>query len=218
MIWRTISQMPAAVERFEDVPSSSSSNARDPWWEGKLALLVIGFVLTGVLGSGLEILQKRLEWRRQMTFQSFNRKLAAMQKARADLTKVYVAVMTLEEQMDGAINHPDKAGPGFPIAGKVREAMRQDRLQQTANLYLSAEAFQDPGAIKLKLQPLITTWINLIELRDALEQTRNRSALPDIPRKLTAIGVTFGQQYDRVHVAMESQIGHFEDDHKNFDF
>jgi hypothetical protein len=54
---------------------------REPWWESKLALLLIGAAISSVLVPWLQYFQKNLEWKRQQRYDRTNYRIQLMREA-----------------------------------------------------------------------------------------------------------------------------------------
>ena len=190
-----------------------------PWWDQKLTLLIAGFLLTGVVGSELQFLQKKLEWKRQIAFQAYSRKIAAMQKAREELTKAYVAVTSIHEQLDYALGHQGRTASLRSASARTLKAGRQERLSETALLFVAADGFQDQGRIKERLQQVVAAWKVLSDLEQDLPNEPVRISNIDAIRQRDATTMRiFDDQYDAVRTEMERQLGRFEDENRTNSF
>jgi hypothetical protein len=80
----------AIVERLrveQDLREQLAPKSEDrgsPWWESKIALLVIGSVLTSLVVPWLQYTQKNFEWKRQNQFDNGKYKLDRMREGLAE--------------------------------------------------------------------------------------------------------------------------------------
>jgi hypothetical protein len=201
------------------IPEQSSS---DGWWDRKITLLVAGFVLTGIIGPWLQFVQKRFEWEREVALKSFDRKIAAMQAGRQELTRVFVAGTTICEEFDRDHDHDSKRMKDPPLernpALSADQLSRKERLQQTAALFVAADSFPDPARIKLPLEKLVVAWKTLGDVQERLRtgiegaQEQKQVELFNEARR------QFTENYDLVHSAMETEMEEFEDAKSNRSF
>jgi type II secretory pathway pseudopilin PulG len=198
-----------------DKTLSASQPAREPWWDRKLVLLIAGFILTGLIGPWLQFVQKQLEWQREIRLAEFNRKIAAMQSAREELTKAYVAANVIIEQEEHDRKHSDRSASQLKPAERYWDTRREERLRETASLFVMADTFPDPARIKLPLEELVAAWKVLAEMEQDGQITPAQS--PESQRRAMFDGAKnqFDSSYDAVRREIEEETGAFENACRN---
>ncbi len=191
-----------------DKTLSASRPAREPWWDRKLVLLVAGFVLTGLVGPWLQYVQKQLEWHREIRLAEFNRKIATMQSAREELTKAYVAASSIIEQVEYNRKNNDHSASSKP-AERYSDTAREERLRETAVLFVMADTFPDPARIKLPLEELVAAWKVLSEIEQDAQMPPAKPKESQMRAEFERAKTQFNTNYDAARRAIETEIGGF---------
>jgi type II secretory pathway pseudopilin PulG len=200
--------------------TTTQSSSAEPWWKQKLVLLIAGFLLTGLVGPWLQFVQKSLELKREISLQAYNRRIAAMQHAREELTKIYVGGSFAIEQFEYERTHRKSSATrtASTTSSSRFDISRQDRLRETAKLYVVADIFPDPGRIKGPLEKTLVAWKVLDDAVHDIEmgfvQVDDKKVLELYQRAKQQ----FDENYELARHAIETEIGGFEDAHQDRPF
>jgi hypothetical protein len=207
---------------MDDEPKSTTaqSSSAEPWWNQKLALLIAGFLLTGLVGPWLQFVQKSLELERETSLQAYNRRIAAMQDAREELTKIYVGGGFAMEQFEYKRTHRKSSSTRTApmTSSSLFDISRQNRLRETAKLYVMADIFPDPDRIKVPLEKTLVAWKVLDDAVHDIDigfiQVDDKNVL-ELQRRAKE---QFDENYELARHAIETEIGGFEDAHQGRSF
>ncbi len=193
-------------------PGSSPNN---PWWESKLALLLIGFLLTSLLAPWLQFVQKRLERTRQVYLDSDNRKLAALQSAREELTEAYVATEAIAERFDERQNETKQ---GNSLASKSVNAREQSddvdrgaRIREIAKLSIIVDQLPDPERVRVPLEEALAAWKAMANCEEALGRSTTRRSRADLLKPFEQAKEQFRANYELVKRHIEEEVGEVAD-------
>lgn len=190
------------------------SGTASPWWESKIFLLAAGFVLTGLLGPWLQFVQKRLEWKNQVTFDVYNKRLTAMRDGRTQLIQAYVGYSELLDKIDNSLAGPIKKDSLSSLSREI-ETNATERIKANANLSLHLEDFEDAETIRPPVERLMQAWAATI---DAGRVVVGGKGLAEIKKTIDRAKEQFRAEYWQAKIEMERQIGQFEDANKKLFF
>ena len=196
-------------------PKDPQETAPTPWWEGKLCLLVLGFVLTGVLGPWLQYVQKRLEWNQQVAYEIYNKQISSMRDGRGDLADIYVGYSKLFDATEGVFLIPPGSEADRRGFAQFVAASAEDRARAYAKVELRLRNFENPEPVRVSIEQAMQAWAAAIASARTLAQDPSKRSLQEQAKQQFGRSMQqFRNAYRQAKIDMEHQIGKFEDEHK----
>jgi hypothetical protein len=196
------------------VSSGPSDSQREPWWESKTALLVLGFVLTGLIGPWLQYVQKTLDAQRQSAYDVASRELTAMREARKEIAEFHVGMAVLTEHLNDLVLPSASDAVSARWGKELLDANLTARIREYAKISLMCHDFRDPLQIQKQLDECYTAWKATADCIHDFQLTKGKRDRERMMKTIHDARIQFDTGYSAMRKLMDQQIGAFMDAHR----
>ena len=200
--------------------SPKKEERRSKWWEGNLALLLIGSLLTSLVVPWLQYTQKNFEWRRENQFENVKYRLGEMRQALTDFIVLWAFVSEAYERSRPFLLRPlTTAKEGADFQTQFID-LQNRRFQQNAKVVSLMINFKDYAALNTRFQDYLVHsaayFRRLEELVRAKASSTTTDASPQSPDEIDQMMKRLEALYVVVSNQIREEIGRTEDESQKY--
>ena len=189
---------------------TEGSSSKGGWWESKIALLLIGSVVSSLLVPWLQYTQKTFEWRRQNRFENVQFRLERMRACVTEFVVLSAFVGEAYERARPLLQKPRITSAEANEFQKQFIELQNRRFLQNAKVVSLMIHFADSGPLSDRFQEYLSESAGYF--RD-LEQAVRVRQYPNAPvNTLDAATDRLDKLYSTIVARMTESIGRREDD------
>jgi CheY-like chemotaxis protein len=200
----------------------ASEDKRAPWFESKLGILLLGFVLTGILVPILQYAQETIKWKRQNHFDNVKYGLTNMRDALKDFASEWAYTAEAYRQAMSYRQRKEISAADLAKFQTDETALESRIYQQHARVVAALEFFPERDEVSSALEAFqLAASDYYAALRASVEAipvsgARKTGGAPSSPPDLETRIVDLNKKYSAVVQAMYQQIGKKQDENESF--